>query len=345
MTTLYPQETWSRANPADVGMDAYKLDEAHRWIDENMPGQPYRVVIVRRGQVVAEWNRGLAAEDSVGIASAAKSAYSNVLGILVAKGDVIVSADDPLRDYYPEFLDVPAGTGPKEGRYAYPKDWPITFRQLICNVSGYMKPGEIPGTVFNYQTFGMNILTHAMASAYGLYDSADPEGLPGFAALLKDRLADKIGARWKYDYRNFALPPEARLGIFGYYTEIQTTALDFARLGWLWANWGRWEDEQVIPEGWLRSTVRVNPFVLERCPKAQWSYGHGIWTNEQGQLWPGLLTEGFTASGAGGHYCSVFPSRELVVAQCPGPYGAPDELDIRSGCPPFLRIILDSIKD
>jgi len=61
-------------------------------------------------------------------------------------------------DYYPEMMDIAEDEGPKPGRYAFEKDWDITFRQLICNTSGYMKPGEEPGKVFHYQTFGMNIL-------------------------------------------------------------------------------------------------------------------------------------------------------------------------------------------
>ena len=79
-------------------------------------------------------------------------------------------------------MDVPEGTGPKPGRYAFEKDRDLTFRQLICNVSGYMKPGEEPGKVFNYQTFGMNILCHAIATAYGMYDSRDPQPFARFRA-------------------------------------------------------------------------------------------------------------------------------------------------------------------
>jgi len=58
-------------------------------------------------------------------------------------------------DLYPELMNVPQGTGPKKGRYAYPANRGITLRHLICNVSGYMKPGEAPGQVFNYQTYGI----------------------------------------------------------------------------------------------------------------------------------------------------------------------------------------------
>ena len=77
------------------------------------------------------------------IASAAKSLYSNILGILVADG-TLPSADELVVEHYPELMDVPEGFGPKAERYAFPKDRDITFRQLIGNTSGYMKPGEVP---------------------------------------------------------------------------------------------------------------------------------------------------------------------------------------------------------
>ncbi|MBN1402506.1 MAG: beta-lactamase family protein, partial [Anaerolineae bacterium] len=265
--SVFPGATWERTTPFEAGMDQDKLEAAHRWMAERMGDKPYRIVIVRRGRVVAEWNGNIGPEPKLPIASAAKSVYSNVLGILVNEGDRIATADAPVYDFYPEFMDVPEGTGPKEARYAYPKDRTITFRQLICNTSGYMKPGEEPGTVFNYQTFGMNVLTHALAAAYGLYDVRDPEGSPGFKVLIEEKLARKIGVQWEYTYNNFKLAPEARIQIYGYYTAILTNAPDFARLGWLWCNWGRWGEEQVIPEAWLRASVDVNPDLRAHCPR------------------------------------------------------------------------------
>ena len=343
-STIYPGNDWERVCPKAVGMDADKLTLARDWMAGQMSEKPFRVAIVRRGKLAAEWSGNIGPEPKLPIASAAKSVYSNVLGILTTTGDKIPSPDARISDYYPEYMDVPEGTGPKEARYAYPKDGTITFRQLISNTSGYMKPGEEPGKVFNYQTYGMNVLTHAMAAAYGLYSIDDPDGWPGFKALIEDRLARKIGVQWDYSLSNFKLHDAARLGVYGYYTQILATAPDLARLGWLWCNWGRWEDEQVVPEGWLRESTRVNSDLRANCPREEWVYGYGIWTNEEGLLWPGLPKEGFTASGAGGHYCSVFPSKELVVVQNPGRYGQDAEGNPDRGVPEFLKLVLDSLE-
>jgi len=207
-----------------------------------------------------------------------------------------------------------------------------------------MKPGEGPGKVFNYQSWGMDILTHALARLYGLWDTGDPESSPGFSTLIREKLAEAIGAGWDYSCYcppyNDRLQEGARLDIFGYDTGVQSTALDLARLGWLWCNWGRWGQEQVVAEDWLRETVDVAPDILANCPEEEWIYGHGFWTNARSLLWPDLPPEAFSSSGAGGHYFTVFAGAELVVVQNPGRQHRSDRGDMAN--PELLRILLDA---
>ncbi len=341
-TSTYPDAEWERRTPAEENFDPEILDNAKQWFDGH--ADEYRLVIARNGRIVAEWNRGIDQDDrQVGIASAAKSIYSNILGIVVREGK-IPSADACVFDYYPEMMDVPKGEGPKTGRYAFEKDRDITFRQLISNTSGYMKPGEDPGKVFHYQTFGMNILTHTLAKVYGYYDVNKPVESLGFQNLVKEKLADPIGANFKYSLRNFDLPPKARINIFGYYCEVHSTALDLARLGWLWCNLGRWKDKRVIPEPWMRESIRTAPNIVSNCPQDQWRYGYGFWTNEYRQLWPDLPRSGFAAAGAGGNYIYVFPDHNLVVVQNPGPILRDEAGTGIQGNPILLKTILNAIK-
>lgn len=260
------------------------------------------------------------------LASAAKSVYSCALALAIEEGK-IESADAKVVDYYPEMTDVPAGTGPKPDRHAYEKDRNITFRQLISNTSGYMKPDELPGQVFHYQTYGMNILCHAVAKSYGLWDVNDPEGSPGLEPLFERWFRQPLEAGWGYYRANFDLQPGARLGIFGYYEGIQIDALDMARLGWLWRHNGRWGEQQLVPEAWMREATRAVE-VPYHVADARWrdAYGLGFWTNENSSIWPGLPRDSFAASGAGRQHIWVCPSLDLVVAQSPGIYADQDEL-------------------
>jgi CubicO group peptidase (beta-lactamase class C family) len=295
------------------------LEDARLWLEHEAGERPYRAVVVRHGGIVAEWQQGLIAADRRGMASAGKSVFSCMLAIAVAEGK-IGSADDRVVPYYPEMMDVPEGRGPKPGRFAKPVDAGITFRHLISNTSGYMKPGETPGGTFHYQTFGMNILCHAVAKAYGMYDSAAPERLPGLGRLIEEKIRDPIGAEWTYRYSNFQHPPESLTGIFGYYLTIEANARDLARLGLLWLHMGRWGERQVVPEDWMRQAVRTARDILANCPGDEWCYGLGFWTNDSGLMWPSLPRDSFAASGAGAIHVWVCPSLDLIVAQSPGIY-------------------------
>jgi CubicO group peptidase (beta-lactamase class C family) len=314
-----------RVEPRDAGFDPAKLRDAGAWLAEAAGEAPFRAAAVRHGQLVAEWCGEMDASEHREMASAAKSVYSCMLGIAIEEGKV-GSADDRVVDYYPEMMDVPEGRGPKPGRHAKPEDRGITFRQLICNTSGYMKPDEAPGSTFHYQTFGMNILCHALAKAYGLYDSAAPDRLPGPGKLAAEKVRDPIGASWGHTYMNFPHEPEALIGIFGNYLQIHAGLYDLARLGMLWLHFGRWGDRQVVPEDWVREAVRTAPDIRggncaargERFEGEALCYGHGFWTNEQGLLWPSLPRDSFAASGAGRIHVWVCPSLDLVVVQSPG---------------------------
>ena len=111
----------------------------------------------------------------------------------------------------------------------------------------------------------------------------------------------------------------------------------WARLGWLWRNWGRWQSEQLIPEPWLREAVQTAPDIRANCPREQWKYGYAFWTNDHGQLWPSLPLDSYAASGAGSQHIWVCPSLDLVVVQSPGLWENQAEND-----PGLLRLLVDA---
>lgn len=317
----FPKDHWTTASPEEAGVDADQLPRIKAWLDERVEDRRYRFALVRSGKLVIEWNHGVDESKGLSVASTWKSMLSNVLGMVVKEGK-LPSPDAEVYDYWPVYMDVPDDEGPKENRYAFPKERHLTFRQLISNTSGYMKPGEAPGTVFHYQSYGMCILSHALASLYGYYDVEDPEGSPGFRKLLKEKLADPLGTGWTYTASTLDnLHEKARQNIFSYGTRIVTTARDLARAGWLWCNYGRWHDTQLVPESWVRESTQVAPHIKQHCEEKDWLYGNGFWSNSEGKLWPDLPRDGFHSWGAGGHYVVVFPSQELVIVQNPDPFG------------------------
>jgi CubicO group peptidase (beta-lactamase class C family) len=333
MTRTFPGQTWESVTPAKAGFDeealsatqgtleAHGVDDDPRHLDEFDHPNPYRVVVVRNGRIAAEWNQGVDVDRHVPLRSAGKSIISSILAVAVDEG-MISSPDARLAKYFPPALDVLPGEGPKENRHARHKDREITLRQLVANTSGYLKPGENPGEVKHYQTFGMNVLAHAIASRYGMYDVEDPEGSPGFETLTDSRLRVPLQASWNYYLGNFELHEDAKLSHFGYNPGVSATARDMARLGWLWCNYGRWDGEQLVPEAWLRDATTPAPAEREADPGDNMleTYGYGFWTNHEGALWPSLPTESFAALGAGGIVIWACPPLNLVVVQGPGPF-------------------------
>lgn len=322
----FPEQGWPRKPAELLGFDGRKLHFAAQWLQEKAGTRCYRVVVIRSGYLVAEWYQGVAPEKRLDLASAAKSVYSSVLGIAIAERK-ISSVDDRVTNYYPEMMDVPEGRGPKPKRHAKLVDREITFRQLITNMSGYMKPGETPDSTFHYQTFGMNIITHAIAKLYGCYDTKSPEKLPGFGKVVEEKIRDKIGGTWMYLYKNFNHSPGARLGVFGYYTGIQATAYDMARMGYLWLNEGSWQGQQIIPEGWMREATRTAENIKANCPSEQWKYGYAFWINDYGKIWPHLPRDSYAALGAHSQHIWVCPSLNLIIVQSPGIYSKQEEND------------------
>ena len=344
----WPGKEWQVAEPEELGIDRNRLAEAGRYQAVIAENNPYRILVARHGKIAAEWNFRSDPFVKAPQASASKSTYSSVLGIAIQEG-VIRSENDRVADYYPEMLDIAPGEGPKEGRYAFPDNAEITFRQLIGNTSGYMKPGEAPGKVFNYQTFGMNILTHAVAAAYSLYKTSKPEQGAGFGTLTEWKIRNVIDGTWSWEYRNFDMPAEAKLGVFGYMTGYQMTPRNMARMGWLWLNRGNWNGAQVIPSDWIDKATRVSPEILNNEPQDRHVYGLGFWCNDQAQVWPDLPNDSFAASGAGNQHILVCPSLDLVVVQSPGIYpsrGAFDsdeQIEDRRAMQGLLGRIVDSV--
>ncbi len=344
----WPGKDWQVAEPEELGFDHQKLAEAGRFQTVLAAGQPYRIMVVRHGKIAAEWNFQSDPIARAHQASASKSTFSSILGIAVQE-NVIKSENDRVADYYPEMLDVASGQGPKEGRYAFPENDGITFRQLIGNTSGYMKPDEAPGKVFNYQTFGMNILTHAIASAYNLYKTSNPEHGAGFGTLTEWKIRNPIDGSWSWKYSNFDMHTGAKLGVFGYMTSYQMSSRDMARMGWLWLNQGRWNGTQIIPSEWIENATKVSSEILANEPQERHVYGLGFWCNDHGQVWPDLPRDSFAASGAGNQHIWVCPSLDLVIVQSPGTYpsrGAFDsyeQIEDRRSMQGLLGRIVDSI--
>jgi CubicO group peptidase (beta-lactamase class C family) len=149
-----------------------------------------------------------------------------------------------------------------------------------------------PGERWEYSNEGVQLLSP-------LLDKAAGRPIQEYA---RDRLFKPVGmSRTRLK--------ETAQGHAWTYADAETTLRNFARIGILMLNKGRWGDTQVVPEKWVRESTQP-------CPQNK-SYGYLWWLLDDP---PGFATKGYKDTN-----CYVFPSLDLVVARMqnsPVPEGA-----------------------
>jgi CubicO group peptidase (beta-lactamase class C family) len=85
------------------------------------------------------------------------------------------------------------------------------------------------------------------------------------------------------------------------------SARDAARFGQLFLNDGRWGDRQVIPASWVREST--TPYSWAKRIRQGYAY---MWWTLPADTWG---PNAFYASGYGGQFIAVIPSKQLVVVQ------------------------------
>jgi CubicO group peptidase (beta-lactamase class C family) len=187
-----------------------------------------------------------------------------------------------------------------------------------------------PGHGFNYSNFGLEQMALAMRNVTG--EEVGP--------YVYDRVLGKIGMpiglrdnQYKdmvyNDPRelNFSSEPgwgrggsegcnaygaDRGVSPYGYNSIVgstfRCTARDFARLGYLWLNEGRWGDKQLVPEEWMKQAT--SRFV--QANGESHNYGYTFWIQDE---WDNVPKDTFMSRGHNLNNCYVVPSLDLVVAR------------------------------
>ncbi|MBI5106054.1 MAG: serine hydrolase [Solirubrobacterales bacterium] len=304
-----PAADWSRAAPADAGMDAAKLQEA---LDYGTSELGFAVRVYRRGCLVGEdraaaVNRGTQFESW----SMAKSVTSLVFGRAMTLG--LISPDDPVGALVTE-ADRAHGA--------------ITARDLLTMTSGLRWNGfrdydiampdrlkdaltvgiaHPPGEYYEYSQSGPALLAEAVQRAVG----------EDFQAFAQRELLTPLGIepgtwRWVRDSKGHTQ------GFFG----VQMTPDDYGRLGELLRRGGVWKGRRLLSTRYVREAVAPSP--TNGC------YGWLIWVNAakpcigpriterpvtDSRDFPDLPADLYRFSGLFGQLVTVFPSQDLVVVR------------------------------
>ena len=331
---------WEQKSPKEYNIDTSKLQEAVSFAKSNeysgsrdlriailkgFEREPYHEIlgptkkrgapagmILKNGRIIAQWGDTKRVDMTF---SVTKSFLSTMAGLAVDNG-LISSPNDKVGQYI------------WDGTFAGDHNSKITWEQLLQQNSAWSgelwgakdwadrppKEGGIddwkfeapkePGTFMEYNDVRVNVLAYALTHVW-----RKPMPL-----VLKEQIMDKIGAsttwRWHgYDHAwteidGIQMKSVTGGGHSGAGLFINTE--DMARFGLLFLNNGKWKQERLISENWIKIAVSASE------PNA--NYGYMWWLNNKGDRhWEGLSENIYYAAGFGGNFIVIDKENDLVV--------------------------------
>ena len=304
----WPTAGWETA-PLPATADAARVDalvtQALGPDSTGLNSNTDAVLVVHRGKVVLERYRpGFGDASTIHRSwSMAKSITGTLAGILVRDGRLDVRAPAP----------VAAWSDPTDPRHA------ITTEQLLRMASGLQwkeeyfvadsdtvamlggvgkddqaafaaaKPLEVPpGTRVRYSTGTSNIVAGIIGDEVG---RGDP-----YRQFIQDRLLDPLGIPASEVVAGF----DASGNLIGG-SKFDTTARNFAKLGYLHLRGGEWDGTRIVDTSWVDDERTATP-----APAGTPGYGAHWWID------PDHPTRWYM-SGLAGQHVLVVPEHDLVV--------------------------------
>lgn len=297
---------WPVSNLASQNIDVVKIEEAYKnFFAKDKYKTSVSLLVIRNGNLVAEGyarpEYELGAKDN--IKSATKSVTSLLAGIAVDKG--LLDIDKTIYHYLPEFF-------PNDDEKRN-----ITVRQALEMRTGLLwnndedtwdlmidkhessmklildKPMEFsPGKGFHYTDANPHLVAAVIQKVSG-------KPLEEFA---KENLFTPLNIT---DYYWEKHPDGINYGAVALYL----TPRDFARIGQLVLQKGKWKNSQIVSEKWLAESTKTQATEAETGSA---DYGFYWWIRPQNNA--------IVARGHGGQYLYIVPDKNLLIVHTALPY-------------------------
>lgn len=294
----------------------------HRWTKA--------VVILHRSQIVGErYAPGITRVTPLQGWSMTKSVTNALIGILVRKGKLDVSAPVP----------IPEWSWPSDPRHR------ITIDQMLRMLSGVRCGQSLHfgwWTIFDTDThmeFDMPD-QGAFAASVGL--RAEPGSEWRYTncnyVLLSRIIRDAAGGDAEYTRqfveRELFKPVGMEHATLEYDSagtplgtiHLRACARDWARFGLLYLCDGSAGGHRILPEGWVDYSARLTP------QSDEYGYGAGFWTQRGNssaaheRTAAGIPADSFMAVGSQGQYTIIVPSEDLVIVKMGNAYTPHDDI-------------------
>ena len=333
------KDEWLHKTPAELGIDADKINELVEFAKANEYSGPHDLriailtafgpepfievvgptkdrggpvgMIIKDGYIVAEWGDINRVDMTF---SVTKSYLSTVVGLAYDKG-LIKSLTDPVHKY--------VWDGTFDGNHNMKINWEHMLNQssdwsgTLFGMPDWgdrpsrgeglddMKYRQLhePGTFYKYNDVRVNCLAYSVLQVWR-------KPLPG---VLKEYIMDPIAAsstwRW-YGYDTSwvnidGLKVQSVSGGGHSGGGIFISTADHARFGLLFARDGNWNGDQLISKEWIDMTTQSSP--------NKDNYGYMWWLNKGSRGVKDLPEKAFYASGFGGNYIVVDQENDLVI--------------------------------
>lgn len=284
------------------------------------------LIIIKGGAIIYErYGRGFTETNRHLSWSVAKSFSSALVGVAVQQG--ALKLDDSICTYL-------AG-------YSNSSVCGITVKHAITFASGLAWQEEYEDAGYQVSSviamfFGVghrdqlkHILTHTQVTKPGeqwLYSTGDASVA---ATVAKGALDRKLGTKrtfWpllfeKIGMKRVTLEEDVRGTVLGG-SHLWATPRDFGKFGWLFMNDGCWNDERILPEGWVKDSTTVSEaFVKHATASDTEPSGYSWWLNRPvpehaaPKPWPDAPEDAYAAQGHWGQRIIVIPSEDVVIVR------------------------------
>ena len=237
--------------------------------------------------------------------SMAKSIVGILTGIAIRDG--LISLDDFVGKYIPEF---------KDGENAKLKirhlltmssglNWDESYSSLFSKTTkayygndlkglvNHLKVINEPGKIFQYMSCNTVLLAMIISKVSGMTISDYA------TAFLWKPIGATQPAYWSLDHNE---------GLEKTYCCFYSTARDFAKIGKLYLDSGKWNGSVIVPNNYIRESISPNGCVEENGNPVNF-YGYHWWlSNLQGH-------EIFYARGILGQYVIIIPDEKIIVVR------------------------------
>lgn len=271
------------------------------------------ILVVYNNQIIFEkYSKGFDAYTKQTGWSMAKSITNAMIGVMVKQGRLSISMPAPIVEWQNDkrkkitltnLMQLNSGLRWWEFAASASTQTNMLFKQ--DDMAGYAlnEPFKTDaGKVFNYSDGSVNILQLIIRRT--LSDS-------NYYRFPYEQLFYKIGML------SAVIEPDAS-GTFTGSSYVFATARDWARLGLLYLHDGVWNNERILPEGWVNfSTTQSYAKNVHKGGR----YGAGWWVNQDDvndgrhRVYQKLPADCFYAQGYDGQYVWIIPSKNLVVVR------------------------------